>query len=168
MMNFSVSEYKYLLQPGYMLITESATSIYGVTGSGVFVGLYDTQKKYSGCCSFIYPSPTDTNTLSTKYGSIAVKHLIKKMKNKGSSIEDLKAHLIGGGDSTTTDDYGEKNVNIARTVLNSFMIEILSADTGGKIGRKFIYDTETGQSLTFKTDKLRNQDWFPYEQRETK
>ena len=166
-MNFSVSEYKYLIQPGYMLITENATSIYGVTGSGVFVGLYDTKKKYSGCCSFLFPSPPDNKTLSTKYGTIAIKHLIKKMKNKGSEIEDLKAHVIGGSDSETSGENGMKNISIANTVLNYFMIEILSSDTGGSVGRKFIYDSETGQSLTFKTDKIRKADWFPYEQRKS-
>ncbi|MCL2063192.1 MAG: chemotaxis protein CheD [Candidatus Cloacimonetes bacterium] len=166
-MSFSVSEYKYLIQPGYMYITENATSIYGVTGSGVFIGLFDEKNKYSGCCSYLYPSPPNTKVLSTKYGSIAIKHLIKKMKNKGSSVEDLKAHLIGGSDSETSNDYGQKNINIAETILNYFTIEILSSDTGGKIGRKFIYDTESGHSLTFKTEKIRKSDWYPYEKRKT-
>ena len=166
-MSFSISEYKYLIQPGYMYITENATSIYGVTGSGVFIGLFDEKMKYSGCCSYLYPIPPNNKSISTKYGSIAIKHLIKKMKNKGSSIEDLKAHLIGGGDTDTSSDYGQKNINIAKTVLNYFTIEILSSDTGGKIGRKFIFDTESGQSLTYKTEKIRKSDWHPYEKRES-
>ena len=166
-MSFSVSEYKYLIQPGYLYITDNGTSIYGVTGSGVFVGVFDEKKKYSGCCSYLYPIPPNKKTVSTKYGSIAIKHLIKKMENKGSSIEDLRAHIIGGSDTDTSSDYGQRNLNIAKTVLNHFTIEILSSDTGGKIGRKFIYDTESGQSLTFKTEKIRKSDWFPYEKRET-
>jgi len=166
-MTFSISEYKYLIQPGYMFITENATSIYGVTGSGVFVGLFDEKMKYSGCCSFLFPTPPNQKVSSTKYGSIAIKHLIKKMKNKGSSVEDLRAHLIGGSDTESSNDFGQKNLNIAKTVLNYFTIEILSSDIGGKIGRKFIYDTESGQSLTFKTEKIRKSDWYPYEKRET-
>ena len=166
-MMFNVSEYKYLIQPGYMYITEDPTSIYGVTGSGLFIGLFDEKMKYSGCCSYLYPDSPDKQYSSTKYGSVAIKHLIKKMKNKGSNIEDLKAHLIGGSDTDTSNDYGQKNVNIAETVLRYFTIEILSSDTGGKIGRKFIYDTESGQSLTYKTEKIRKSDWYPYEKRET-
>ena len=166
-MNFNISEYKYLIQPGYMLITENATSIYGVTGSGVFLGLYDEKKKYSGCCSYLYPKPPNKENLSTKYGAVAIKHLIKKMKNKGSNVENLKAHIIGGSDTESSDEYGLNNITIAKTILSYFMIEILSSDTGGKIGRKFIFDTETGQSLSFKTEKIRKSDWFPYEKRET-
>jgi len=166
-MNFQVSEYKYLIQPGFMFITDQNTSIYGVTGSGIFLSLWDNKKKYSGCCSFLFPKPVDRENLSTKYGSVAIKHLIKKMTNKGSKIENLKAHIIGGSDLETSNEYGLKNIQIAKTILRFHMIEIVSSDTGGRIGRKFIYDTETGQSLTFKTDKIRQSDWFPYEKRES-
>jgi len=165
-MSFSISENKYLIQPGYMFITENHTSIFGVTGSGMFIGIYDIKKFYSGCCSYLYPNPPDKTILSTKYGSVAIKHLIKKMKNKGSCFEDLKAHLIGGSDVSTTIGYGVNNVIIAQTILNYFMIEILSSDTGGRMGRKFIYNTESGQTLTLKTEKIRKSDWYPYEKRE--
>ena len=166
-MNFQVSEYKYLIQPGFMFITDQTTSIYGVTGSGIFLSLWDVKKKYSGCCSFLYPKPPNAESLSTMYGAVAIKHLIKKMTNKGSKVENLKAHIIGGSDIETSNEYGLKNIQIAKTILRFHMIEIVSCDTGGRIGRKFIYDTETGQSLTFKTDKIRQSDWFPYEKRET-
>ena len=166
-MSFAISDFKYMIQPGYMYITETATSIYGITGSGVFVGLFDERNQYSGVCSYLYPNPPNEKTVSTKYGSTAIKHLIKKMKNKGSNIADLKAHLIGGSDTDTSGDYGQKNVNIAKTVLSYFTIEVISSDTGGRIGRKFIYDTESGQTLTYKTEKIRKSDWFPYEKRET-
>jgi chemotaxis protein CheD len=167
-MNFQVSEYKYLIQPGFMFITEQATSIYGVTGSGVFLTLWDDKKKYSGCCSFLFPKPKDNQNLSTIYGAVAIKHLIKKMTNKGSKPENLKAHIIGGSDIESSGECGLKNVQLAKTILRYHLIEIISSDTGGKIGRKFIYDTLTGQSLTFKTEKIRQSDWFPYEQREEK
>ncbi|MCL1826833.1 MAG: chemotaxis protein CheD [Candidatus Cloacimonetes bacterium] len=165
-MSFSISEIKYLILPGYMFITDNHTSIYGVTGSGIFVGIYDKRKMYSGCCSYLYPYPPDKTTLSTKYGAVAIKHLIKKMRNKGSNVEDLKAHLIGGSDNETSAQAGVSNVSVANTILGYFMIEILSSDTGGKMGRKFIYNTEDGQSLTLKTEKVRKSDWFPYEKRE--
>jgi chemotaxis protein CheD len=167
-MSFNISEYKYFIQPGYMFITENATSIYGVTGSGVFVGLFDEKKKYSGCCSYLYPKPPEDEALSTKYGAVALKHLIKRMRQQGSSITDLKAHLIGGSDIEASENHGINNLNIAHTILSYFMIEVLSSDIGGKMGRKFIYDTESGQSLTLKTEKIRKSDWFPYENRENK
>jgi len=167
-MSFNISEYKYLIQPGYLFITEKTTSIYGVTGSAVFVSLYDMKRKYSGCCAYSYPRPAHTNDLSTQYGTVAIKHLIRNMKNKGSRINDLKAHLIGGSDIESSQNYGRLNVEIANVVLQYFMIEILSSDTGGKMGRRFIYDTESGQSLTLKTEKIRSSDWFPYTKREDK
>lgn len=165
-MNFKIAKYKYLIQPGYLLISKEATSVYGVTGSGVFVSLWDSLKSYSGCCSYLSPRPKDKKEISTKYGSIALKHLIKIMKKNGSKVENLKALIIGGGDIDSSMGHGTENLKVAETILNYFTIEILSKDTGGSLGRKFIYDTENGQSLTFKTSKIRKSDWFPYESRD--
>jgi chemotaxis protein CheD len=165
-MNFQVSEYKYLMQPGFVFITEQATSIYGVTGSGVFLTLWDNKKNYSGCCSFLFPKPSEKDKTTPLYGAVAVKHLIKQMTTKGSKVENLKAMLVGGSDIATSCECGLKNVQIAKTILRYYSIEIIASDTGGKIGRKFIYDTYTGQSLTFKTSFIRTSDWFPYEDRE--
>ncbi len=161
-MSFKIAKYKYLIQPGYLLVSQEPTSVYGVTGSGVFVGLWDNSKCFSGCCSYLKPKPEKNNEGSTRYGSVAIKHLIRTMKSKGSNIRDLKALIIGGGDNETSLFYGKENIKIAETILNYFTIEILSYDTGGSLGRKFIYDTENGQSLTFKTKKIRQSDWYPY------
>lgn len=164
-MDFKVADHKYLIKPGFLLVSYETTSVYGVTGSGVFISLWDSYKHFSGCCSYLLPNPIQKNDVSTKYGSIAIKHLIKTMKTKGSNINDLKALIIGGGDIETSFDYGKANIKIAKTILSYFNIEILSCDYGGSLGRKFIYDSENGQSLTLKTKNIRQSDWYPYLER---
>ncbi len=155
-----VIENKYLIKPGYLVIYKEDLHVYGVLASGVFVALCDVKKKYSGCCFYLYPdSYKSMNT--PKYGDIAVSHLISKMKKAGSSLTDIKAHIIGGSISSKN-DYGQRNTDKAKELLKKNNIDVHSEDTGGQLARKFIYHTKTGESMVMKVHKVRKKDWYPY------
>ncbi len=154
-------EHKYLLQPGFIIIYNEPMLIYGVVGSGIFIGLWDEKKEYSGCCSYLYPHTGDNEQSTAFYGNIAIRWLIKKMRENGSQLPHLKALLMGGASKNNV-KIGQENIHIAKEILNKFKIEIVSIDAGGRMGRKFIYETHTGHSITYKTNKLRNSDWYPY------
>lgn len=96
-----------------------------------------------------------------KYGDIAVSHLISKMKKAGSSLTDIKAHIIGGSISSKN-DYGQRNTDKAKELLKKNNIDVHSEDTGGQLVRKFIYHTKTGESMVMKVHKVRKKDWYPY------
>jgi len=55
---------------------------------------------------------------------------------------------------------GHENVAIARSVLQKKGIAIVSEDVGGNMGRKVVFDTETGQLMTLKVHKIRDSDWM--------
>jgi len=160
-MKKELTEHKYLLQPGFIIVYHEPMIIYGVVGSGIFIGLWDEKKEYSGCCCYLYPHTIEKEKSTGFYGNVAIRWLIKKMRENGSQIQNLKALLMGGA-TLNNSKIGQENIHIAKEILNKFKIEIVSTDIGGKMGRKFIYETQTGHSITYKTNKLRKSDWFPY------
>ncbi|MCB5249763.1 MAG: hypothetical protein RBS16_01085 [Candidatus Cloacimonadales bacterium] len=160
-MNNNLTTNKYLLKPGYMIINQEPTVVYGVVGSGVFLALWDEEESYSACCSYLYPFTKDKSKSNSLYGNTAIHWLIKKMKDNGSDTKNIKAHLLGGA-SSNSQRIGDNNILIAKKVLKKFNIEVVAADIGGKMGRKYIFDCQNGQSVTFKTHKIRKSDWYPY------
>lgn len=160
-MKHDIAEHKYFINPGFIILYKEPMMVYGVVGSGVFIGIWDEKKEYSGCCSYQLPKTSVKEKSTALYGNIAIRYLIKKMRENGSKIHDLKAMLMGGA-SKDQNKIGEENVHIAKEILEKFKIEIISMDTGGKMGRKFVYDTQSGHTITYKTKNLRTSDWFPY------
>jgi len=135
--------------------------VFGILGSGVFVGIRDKYLNYSGGCCFLYPEAIKQH-YTVKYGDVAIKHLIRKMITSGSNPNNLTAHIIGGG-ITSKNEFGKKNSFMAKKILTRYGIEIMSEDIGGKMGRKFIYETDTGQHITMKIHCTNRTDWFPYQ-----
>jgi len=150
---------EYHLLPGYLVIPREQTLVSGVVGSGMFVSLWDTVLRYSGCCSFRFSREAEAG--NTNSGEVAIPHLISRMCQVGSQKADLRAHIIGGG-VKSGNTYGERNRNVVHEILTEHSIEVLTEDTGGKFGRKFIYDTQSGEHVVMKVQALRREDWYPY------
>jgi len=162
MTDFALSAQAYLIKPGYVMMNQERLMVYGVLGSGVFVAVYDARKKYSGCCSFLFPR-TVGGASTAKYGDRALRHLVLCMLAQGSSARDLRAHVIGGG-IRPSNTYGEQNTNAALEVLHELKVRVESTDTGGGMGRKFVYDTATGENMIMKVHNIRTRDWYPYKE----
>lgn len=152
---------EYHMTPGYMIIPKKPTLVSGVVGSGLFVSLWDHQKRYSGCCCYQHPRATDMQQAKTaNIGEAALPHLITSMQKIGSLTKDLRAFIIGGG-VRDGEHLGERNRNVAHEILSEHEIEVFSEDTGGSLGRKFIYNSETGENVVMKVHMLRKEDWRP-------
>ncbi|MBU3952124.1 MAG: hypothetical protein KJ658_08280, partial [Proteobacteria bacterium] len=55
------------------------------------------------------------------------------------------------------------NVKTARNILNQKQIKISSEDVGGQLGRKIVFNTLNNEILILKVGRLRDSDWYPYE-----
>ena len=160
MTDFSVSERTYQMRPGYLTVHHDQLMVYGVLGSGVFVGLFDQRNQYSGCCYFQFPrSPGRKST--SRFGEQAIRYLVTLMQQGGSHPRDLRAHVIGGG-IKRGNTFGERNIHAAMEVLHELNVPIDTTDTGGMMGRKFVYNTATGEHMVMKVHNIRSQDWYPY------
>jgi chemotaxis protein CheD len=88
---------------------------------------------------------------SPKYGNIAITKLIEKMLVMGSSRQNLKAKVFGGAavikSTSGMLNVGARNIILAEDMLRDERIPIISKDVGGSLGRKLLFNTETGSVL---------------------
>lgn len=155
--------FKYNLQPGYIFINKSPSIVATVIGTSVVVCLWDLKKRYGGANQFVQPIAKTKKQSTVFYGSIATPTLIKMMLNQGSQICNLEAQIIGGGIPPHKKEcnLGEKNIEIARRILNKFSVSVVSCDIGGYKGRKLYFHTENGECIIHKVEIVRKTDWYP-------
>ena len=157
-----VNRIPYYLQPGYVYVSRHHEVIQTVLGSCVAVCLWDESIKCGGMNHFLFPATREQALATPKYGNAATLALIKMMLDEGSTPEDLKAHILGGGhpeELPQSGGIGDQNVTIARDIINKKGIQIIAEDVGGTVGRKIAFDIVTGHVAVLKVHKLRREDW---------
>ncbi len=150
----------YFLQPGYIFASQELHLIHIVLGSCVAVCLWDSNKKFSGACHFIYPTAIHGET-NGKFGELAIPHLLRLMQDLGSDLSHLKAHVIGGAHNVNLNSaIGTDNIAIAERTLAKYHIKVVTKEVGGTYGRKVVYNTMTGKVFIYQTDDIRQSDWY--------
>lgn len=82
---------------------------------------------------------------SIKFGNIAIEKLISEMQRKNCQVKNMVAKVFGGANQVNfTARIGDRNAEIARQVLCEHQIKIAAENVGGHLGRKIIFDTQTG------------------------
>jgi chemotaxis protein CheD len=164
--NQALEAYEYYLKPGFLYLTREATVIYTVLGSCVAVCLWDRHNRIGAMNHFLYPRVAEPSQATTRYGNVAVLTLIRLMLAEGGGRKSLESQIFGGGTQGTSrpeEDIGPQNVQVARKILQQQGIPITSEDVGGGKGRKLIYNTGTNEAVVLKVDRLREEDWYPYQ-----
>lgn len=139
---------KYFLLPGAIKVSRQPMEITTLLGSCISVCLWDRSLKYGGINHYMMPFWNGTGLASPKYGNIAIEKLVKNMINLGSEKKDLIAKVFGGAAVLNSNEcifnIGERNIEIQSSILSDVGIEVVAASVGGTLGRKLIFDTETG------------------------
>ena len=113
-------------------------------GSCVGVALYDSTRKIAGLAHILMPSSQeirDSNVNVMKYADTAIPELVKRMERAGSSSFNMVAKIAGGAQmfsmagASSQFNIGERNVNMAREMLQKLRIKIAAQDTGANYGR---------------------------------
>jgi chemotaxis protein CheD len=140
----------YLYQSN-LFVSKKPFQIQTILGSCVAVCLFDHRNKFGGMNHFMVPLWNGVGLASPKYGNIAVDSLIENMLAIGSQKKDIIAKVFGGANQF---DYkndvlavGARNIQVAKTMLESHRITIVSESLGGIQGRKILFDTSNGQVL---------------------
>ncbi|MBN2468289.1 MAG: chemotaxis protein CheD [Deltaproteobacteria bacterium] len=154
----------YLLQPGYVYVPIRPTVISTVLGSSISVCIYDAKRRVGGMNHFQFPYTREIDEATPRYGNVATLALISMMLHDGSRIEDLEAQIFGGAHNKRICDQniGWENGMVARKILMTKQVRIVSQDIGGEKGRKVVYNTISNEIIVMKVDELRRSDWFPY------
>ena len=113
---------------------------------------------------FRFPSIDDRKRATALYGNVSTLSLIRMMMGTGSEKEHLEAQLFGGAhnEEISDKDIGLENIRVAQRILHRYDIRVVSEDTGGTVGRKVVFNTETAELAVIRVQKLRIEDWYPY------
>ena len=137
------------LHPGQMFISSEPAQVTTIVGSCVAVCLWDSVKRIGGMNHFLLPYTVENGNSSLRFGNVAVRKLVDRLLKLGSSASSLQAKLFGGACvieafKAKEDDLGKQNIRIAREILAFDGIPVISEDVGGLLGRKLIYQTDSG------------------------
>jgi chemotaxis protein CheD len=98
---------------------------------------------------FLLPLWNGDGLPTPKYGNIAIDRLLEKLLLRGANRATLIAKVFGGASMWAGSGgllaVGERNVELAKAQLDELRIPIVGADLGGRVGRKVIFNTATGE-----------------------
>ncbi len=82
-----------------------------------------------------------------RFADVAIERMIKRMKLRGASLENIKAKLVGGGNmfnhtQIEQRNIGEENQNAVLQILKEKGIPVESQDIGGNLGRTVRFSTK--------------------------
>lgn len=139
------------LYPAAMIVPDKPSLVHTILGSCVSVCIYDKVKRNGGINHFMLPLWNGDGLATPKYGNIAIEKLVEKMIFSGSKHEHLVAKVFGGGEvidySSKAFNIGLRNITVAFELLGELKIPVISQSTGGKQGRKIIFNTHTGEVI---------------------
>jgi chemotaxis protein CheD len=139
------------LYPASLVVPERPSYVHTILGSCVSVCFYDKVNKTGGINHFMLPLWNGEGLATPKYGNIAIEKLMEKLIFAGSKKEHLVAKVFGGGEvieySSKAFNIGLRNITVAFEILGELRIPVVSQSTGGKQGRKIIFNTHTGEVI---------------------
>lgn len=143
---------QHFLYPSSFFASREPYVVKTVLGSCVAVCLWDPKLRFGGINHYMLPTWMGTDLASPKYGNIAIEKLIEKMRFMGSHVEDLQAKIFGGGEliqgidgCPSSTQIGERNIQIAKLILEQYKIPVVASCIGGQRGRKIFFFTDTGE-----------------------
>jgi len=146
---------------GEFIVSEQVDDVlvsYGL-GSCVAVCLYDSVTGVGGMLHALLPAapnPEAAHTHPAKFVEHGVPLLIQAMAQRGARRSRLRTALCGGGQVLAVSGVngklhiGERNVDAAKTALQTAGLAIQAQDTGGQVGRTVKFHIANGHT-TVKT-----------------
>jgi chemotaxis protein CheD len=136
------------LAPGLLYASAEAAQVTTILGSCVAVCLWDPEERVGGMNHFLLPEGAPH---SPRFGRSAVPLLIERLLELGARRSRLKAKLFGGACvleafRAGAQTLGVRNVEVARDRLRSEEIPVVGEDVGGDLGRKLVFDVQTGSA----------------------
>jgi chemotaxis protein CheD len=134
------------LAPGRLHATAEPVQVTTILGSCVAVCLWDPDRRVGGINHFLLPEGVPP---SSRFGDSAVRMLVESVLALGASRTRLRAKIFGGACVLEafrhdTHPLGARNVEVARERLRAEQIPVVGEDVGGDLGRKLVFDVQTG------------------------
>jgi chemotaxis protein CheD len=140
---------QHFLYPSTLFASKEPYVVKTILGSCVAICLLDPVINIGGINHYMLPSWNGNDLASPKYGDIAIDKLVERMIQLGAKRENLKAKIFGGGglieSGANSTLVGERNIRVARLILEEKKIPIVASSTGGRKGRKILFFTDSGE-----------------------
>jgi chemotaxis protein CheD len=143
------------LLPGEYYVTRHDEAIFTVLGSCVSACVRERKLGIGGMNHFMLPLDKSGGTgawaeniatSATRYGNIAMEHLINDIMQLGGQRSNLEFKVIGGGKVLDIDlDVGARNAQFVRDYLKTEGFLITAEDLGDSFARKLFYSPATGK-----------------------
>jgi chemotaxis protein CheD len=143
------------LLPGDYYVTRHDEAIFTVLGSCVSACVRERKMGIGGMNHFMLPldqsggtSAWGENLVSsaTRYGNVAMEHLINDIMRLGGQRSNLEFKVIGGGKVLDMAlDVGGRNAQFVRDYLKTEGFLITAEDLGDSFARKVYYSPATGK-----------------------
>jgi chemotaxis protein CheD len=139
------------LYPGHILAPTEPTTLTTILGSCVAVCLWDQVRMVGGMNHFLLPDSPLGERYSGRYASVACRRLLDAFLESGSERRHLLAKVFGGACvigalEHSARQLGDKNVDAALAFLADERIPVIAKDVGGRLGRKLVYSTSSGDA----------------------
>lgn len=143
------SDRKFLL-PGEYAVTKTTYELATLLGSCVSVTLWHPIKHYAAMNHFLLPESQNSTDSAGRYGNTSTNLIIKLISKFEPDVKQLHAGIYGGGAvlghlGNTNVRIGERNIEIARRILEEHGIKVVEEKTGGTNGKRIDMDTMTGK-----------------------
>lgn len=154
---------------GEVVVVDQPTIIWTVLGSCVAVILRVPRLGLSAVCHALLPEPPPGSgpacidacprpcsreppkDQASRYVTCCIRNMVDGLSRRGALRIEMAASIIGGANVVSLISHkgsvGERNVVIARDVLEKEGIPIVFSDTGGTQGRSIEHDAGTNQTL---------------------
>lgn len=141
---------KHYLYPGTIFTHRDRHLVTTILGSCVAVCIWHEKSRVGGINHYLLPLWNGDGLPTPKYGNVAIERLVSKIRTVAGG-GPLIAKVFGGASMWTQTSgalaVGERNVELAFHTLEEMKIKVASQDVGGGLGRKIIFDTESGGVL---------------------
>jgi chemotaxis protein CheD len=148
------------LKPGELVFTEKPAQVVTVLGSCVTVTMFSAWPRCAGICHAMlskppFQEPGEKIPGRFKYLSEAIPFMAAHFRKLGIHLQTVEVKMFGGGNVTPHDPtktqyqmlIGSANIQTARQLLAAESLTLKAANVGGILGRKLIFNTETGEVM---------------------
>ncbi|MDY7001084.1 MAG: chemotaxis protein CheD [Thermodesulfobacteriota bacterium] len=133
-------------------IFTKSTAVHTVLGSCVAVTFYCKKMQIGAVFHALLPrwnnhEKKEFGINRYKYVDSAINAICGRLRQKGLMERDIECKIFGGANGMMQGEIGagEKNVKAAFETLMEHKMRITATDVGGKVGRKIVFITSTGE-----------------------
>ena len=143
---------RYYLMPGKVFVATQPFAVSIITGSGICLCLWDSDRHIGGANHFILPEGPEESENAMRYANVANPALLQQILDLGADTKTLTARIFGGslpsiGFKNEKECLGALNVQAVTRFLKTHRIRIKQREVGGTHGRKVIFHTDDGRTF---------------------